>query len=89
MDKNYVYIFNIKEKRAIIYLLPRKDYFKVAMIFGEKATQKILKSNISDEIKKELESAKAYVEGRGIRIDIKDASNIVDITKMIDIKLQH
>ena len=48
----YGWSFRIKDKkRAIIYLLPRDSYFKVAFVFGEKATQQILPSKISDEIK--------------------------------------
>jgi len=84
----YGWSFRIKDKkRAIIYLLPRDKYFKVAFVFGEKATQQILGSKISEEIKSELMNAKKYAEGRGIRIDIKDKNNIFDIKELIEIKL--
>lgn len=34
--KKYVWSFRIKDKkRAIIYLLPRQNYFKVAFVFGQ------------------------------------------------------
>ena len=84
----YGWSFRIKDKkRAIIYLLPRDKYFKVAFVFGEKATQQILSCKISDEIKSELKNAKVYAEGRGIRLDIKDRSNLSDIKELIEIKL--
>jgi len=84
----YGWNYKIKDtKRAIIYLLPRDKYFKVAFVFGQKATYAILKSKISTEIKNELEEAKVYAEGRGIRIEIKDANIINDIKELIDIKL--
>jgi hypothetical protein len=75
------------KKRAIIYLLPRESYFKVAFVFGQKATNQIMESTISDEIKTELQNAKVYAEGRGIRIEIKEGSKIGDIKKLVEIKL--
>lgn len=88
--EKYGWNFRIKDKkRAIIYLLPREKYFKVAFVFGQKATDTIMKSQISGEIKVELEAAKVYAEGRGIRIDITDETVIQDIKALIDIKIAH
>jgi hypothetical protein len=84
----YGWAFRIKNsKRTIVYLLPRKNYFKVAFVFGQKATDIILQSNLSDEIKLNLKSARVYAEGRGIRIEIKSKTILKDIKKLIDIKL--
>jgi hypothetical protein len=86
--KKYGWSYRIKDKkRAIIYFLPRDSYFKVAFVFGQKATDEILASGISSEIKNELEQAKKYAEGRGIGIEIKDDSKIPDIKKLVEIKL--
>lgn len=74
-------------KRVLVYLLPRNKFFKVAMVFSQKATDLILESDISENIKAELKAAKVYTEGRGIRIDIKDDSLLNDIKKLIQIKL--
>lgn len=83
----YGWSFRIKDKkRAIIYLLPRDKFFKVAMVFGEKAVDAVLKSEVSDMIKTELKTAKAYAEGRGIRIEIRDKSLVGDVKRLIDIK---
>jgi hypothetical protein len=86
--KKYGWSFRIKDKkRAIIYLLPRDSYFKVAFVFGQKATDHILSSDISKEIKEELSNARVYAEGRGIRITVKDDKKFADIKKLIRIKL--
>jgi hypothetical protein len=80
--------FRIKDKkRVIIYLLPRDKFFKVAFVFGQKATDQILESDVSDEIKAELKAAKVYAEGRGIRIEIRDNSKVEDIRKLIKYKI--
>ena len=53
---NYGWSLRIKdEKRAIVYLLPRDRFFKVAFVFGQKATDMIMKSQIANSIKTELE----------------------------------
>ena len=86
--KKYGWSFRFKDKkRAIIYLLPREEYFKVAFVFGQKATDQVLESDIAPEIKEELASARKYVEGRGIQIEIKNAEILADIRKLIEIKL--
>ncbi|MBK9048008.1 MAG: DUF3788 family protein [Bacteroidetes bacterium] len=74
-------------KRVLVYLLPREHYFKVALVFGNKAVLQIQQSDISEQIIKELLAAKPYAEGRGIRIDVRDNENIRDIQKLIEIKI--
>ncbi len=88
--KKYGWSYRIKDKRrAIIYFLPRDKYFKVAFVFGDKAMTKIMRSNVSERIKKELNEARKYVEGRGIRIEVKNESIIPDIEQLIEIKLSN
>jgi hypothetical protein len=87
--KNSDGVFESKIKRVIIYLLPRNKFFKVAFVFGQKASEKILESNISDNTKAELFAAKVHAEGRGIRIEVRDRSNLKDIEKLIKIKIDH
>jgi hypothetical protein len=89
-SEKYGWSFRISEKkRVLIYLLPRDKFFKVAFVFGQKATDEILKSNISEAIVNELKSAKVYAEGRGIRIEVRDKSIIDDIKKLITIKIKN
>jgi hypothetical protein len=88
--KKYGWSFRIKDKkRAVIYLLPRDKYFKAAFVFGDKAVNNIMHSKISNDIKKEINQAKKYAEGRGIRIDVKDDLVIFDIEQLINIKLNN
>jgi hypothetical protein len=88
--KKFGWSFRVTDKkRVIVYLLPREAYFKVAFVFGQKATDTILNSTISDTIKNELLEAKVYAEGRGIRIDVRDPGVLEDIKRLIDIKLAY
>ncbi len=84
----YGWSYRLKDKkRAIIYLLPRKDFFMVAFVFGQKAFEAIMKSDIHDNIKTDLSNARVYAEGRGIRIEVRNISTTADIMKLIDFKL--
>jgi hypothetical protein len=88
--QKYGWSFRIKDKkRAIIYLLPRSGFFLVAFVYGEKATQTVMASDIATEIKEVIASAKVYAEGRGFRIEVRNDQNLTDIKKLIDIKLQY
>lgn len=88
--KNYGWSYRIKDKkRAIIYLLPRNGYFKVAFVFGQKATDQILESDISAEIKDQLMKTKKYAEGRGISIDVANEDILMEIKKLVWIKMKN
>jgi hypothetical protein len=82
--------FRMKDKkRAIIYLIPQDGYFKAALVFGRKATDEVMASRVSTEIKTELESAKVYAEGRGIRIEVRDERMTGNIKILVDIKVRN
>jgi hypothetical protein len=84
----YGWSFRIKDKkRAIVYFLPRDGFFKVAFVFGQKAMDDILASDVSEKIKTDLQNARVYAEGRGIQIEVYDDSNLTDIKKLVEIKL--
>lgn len=88
--EKYGWNFRISDKkRVLIYLLPRDKFFKVAFVFGQKATDEILKSDIAESIKTEIKNAKVYAEGRGIRIDVKNTKVVNDVKKLLKIKISN
>ncbi|MFA6276168.1 MAG: DUF3788 family protein [Pedobacter sp.] len=89
-SEKFGWSFRIKDsKRVLVYLLPRDNFFKTAFVFGQKATEKILESDIAESIKTELKAAKVYAEGRGIRIEVRDNGNFIDLQKLIKIKIMN
>lgn len=88
--KKYGWSYRIKDKRrAILYFLPREEYFMAALVFGQKAYDQIMKEDIASTIKNDLGQARKYAEGRGIRIDVRDRTNLTDIKKLVIIKLSN
>ena len=86
--KKYGWSFRMKrKKRNIIYFLPCAGFFKVAFVFGLKASGKVMLSNVSESIKTELKNAKVYAEGKGIRIDVKNNQILDDIKTLVQIKV--
>lgn len=77
------------KKRVIIYLLPRDKFFKCAFVFGGKAYNAVMESDVSDEIKNELKAAKPYAEGRGIRLEVKNKAPLNDLQKLVTIKITY
>jgi hypothetical protein len=77
------------KKRVIVYMIPCDGYFKIGLVYGEKATNDSKKSSLSATILSIIESAPVYAEGRGFRIDLKDNSYLADLRKLILIKLKY
>lgn len=89
-SEKFGWSYRIKDnKRVLVYLLPRDKFFITAFVFGEKALDQIFKSDISEPIKLELRNAKKYAEGNGIRIEVKNLSDIKDIQKLVIIKIEN
>ncbi len=86
----YGWSFRVSDaKRVLVYMLPRSGFFKVSMVFGQKATEQILRNDISEDTKAKLREAKVYAEGRGIRLEIRDDAMICDVKKLIAIKVSN
>lgn len=75
------------KKRNVVFVGPENGYFRLAFAIGEKAYTKIIQSDLPDYIKKELTTAKIYVEGRPLRIEIRKQEDIEPIYEIIRIKL--
>jgi hypothetical protein len=64
----YGWSFRIKDKKqAIVYFLPSDGFFKVAFVFGTRAMNEIIASDISEVLRTDLQNARVYAEGRGFR----------------------
>jgi hypothetical protein len=88
--KNYGWqLKTLLKKSNLFFLIPYDSFFKIVLIFGDRAVAEIEKSTISDQIKIDIINAKKYMEGRGIGIDVKDGEFIEDIKVLIDLKINN
>jgi hypothetical protein len=77
------------KKKVIVYLLPRDKFFKTSFVFGHKATEQIVESNIAESIKETLKAARVYAEGRGVVVEVREDSVLNDVEQLISIKISN
>jgi hypothetical protein len=77
------------KKRNICFLGPRQGFFLIAFVFGDKAVDSVLAGDLPEHVKTELATAKKYAEGRGIRVEVREKSEVELIKKLIRIKLSN
>jgi hypothetical protein len=79
----------IRKKRTILYLSPRPRHFVTALVFGAKATAVVLSSEVPEAVKRALNEARAYAEGRGIRLETRTDEDVAVMQKLAAIKMAH
>ncbi len=75
------------KKRNLFFIGIYDGYFRISFVFGDKAVNTIMESNVSDVTKETLSEARKYAEGRGISFEIFDNKHLDDIQKLIKIKI--
>jgi hypothetical protein len=77
------------KKRNLFFCSAYDNYFRVVFVFGDKAVAAVEQSDLPLNIVEELRSAKKYMEGRGIAIEVKNPKDVVNIKKLIEIKIKN
>jgi hypothetical protein len=77
------------KKRNLLFFIPYSKYFRIGLVFGDKAVDEILKSDLPKEITEEIKKTKKYAEGRGLRIDVKEKKNLEIVMKLLRIKVMN
>jgi len=77
----------IQKKRTILYMIPHRNHFAADFVLGEKAVQRALAGDLPDPIKNLMLSAKKYVEGRGVRCEVRTKKDVEIVKKLADIKM--
>ena len=75
------------KKRNLFFIIIYDGYFRIGFVFGEKAVISVLESGIDPSLKKELEEARKYAEGRGLAIRVDNADRLEDIKELVKIKV--
>lgn len=79
----------LSKKRNLLFVGPENGYFIVAFVFGDRAVEAVSKSQLPETIKNELINARKYAEGRGIRFEIRDDSDLENVKELIRIKIEN
>jgi hypothetical protein len=79
----------LMKKRNLFFFTPYEKYFRLAFIFGDKAVSAVEKSDLPVKMVQELKSAKRYIEGRGLRLEVKKKTDIKNIITLVAIKINN
>jgi hypothetical protein len=74
-------------ERIILYMTPCQGYFLVSFALGQKAVAAAQNSDLPASILKTIDSAKKYAEGRGVRLEIRKATDVPSVEKLAVIKM--
>jgi hypothetical protein len=74
-------------KRNLCFLTARDGFFTATFVLGDKGVSIAEQSKLPPDVISQLVNAKKYVEGRGIRIDVKSRRSLAHATMLLDIKL--
>ena len=79
----------LRKKRNLFFVAPCEKYFRIAFVFGNKAVHEVEASALPPTMIKELKNAKRYVEGRGIRLEVRKKADVKNIITLTAIKVNN
>ncbi len=77
------------KKRNLFFFTVYPHFFRIAFVFGDKAVEAVISSDLRSDIKKSLQEARKYAEGRGLRLDVRTSNDAECVKKLITIKIAH
>jgi len=75
------------DKRTILYMTPCRDCFLASFALGEKAVSAAKGSKLSPQVLDLIDRAPRYAEGRGVRLEVRSASDLRQIELLAGIKM--
>ncbi len=76
-------------KRNLMYLIPQEGTFLMAVIFGAKAVAAAQTAGLPEHVLAELNAAKRYVEGTGIRLEVGQEADLKWVKQLLALKLEY
>ena len=78
-----------KDKRVILYMLPRQGYFLTSFVLGEKAVKAAHDSGLPKNILNVIDGAKQFAEGRSVKLEIRRAEDVLAVENLAIIKMRN
>jgi hypothetical protein len=78
-----------KKSKTIFWLSIIPNSFQITFYFGDKAESEIVKSNISDTLKKQFSEGKRFGKIRALTLLMNEKNNVDFVKELIIIKLKY
>lgn len=73
-------------ERVIVYMTPRAGSFLVSFALGERAVEAALAARLPAHVRKAIEGAPRYAEGRGVRIEVRGKRDLPALAELARLK---
>ena len=77
----------IQKKRTILYMTPARGFFYVGFVLGEKAVKAAHATRLPAAVIAEIDGARKYAEGRGVRLEVKTKKMVEAVKKLAAVKM--
>jgi hypothetical protein len=86
--KKHGWALRLKRRdRALLYLKPLEQYFRVSLALGPRAVQAARGEKLPAHVLRLIDEAVQYPEGKAVRLDIHDPKDIAIAIQLAAIKL--
>lgn len=86
--KKWGWSLRLKHKnRAVLYMTPSTGYFYAGLALGEKAVAAANASDLPQSLLEIINGSQKYAEGRGVRLDVRSASDLANVIQLAAIKM--
>jgi hypothetical protein len=75
-----------EKKRVLVYCTPVRGAFLVGLALGTKAEAAARESGLPSSVVALLDAAPVYAEGRGLRLEVKDAAGVAAALRLVAAK---
>jgi len=87
--KNYGWAVRFRAGgKALLSIYPRKESFTVQIVLSQTGAEQALSLNLSKKVRKVIEEAHQFHEGRWVFIKVESQQNLNDIQRLLLIKSQ-
>ena len=73
--------------RTLLYANPMVGAFEVTVVIGERAAQAALAGRVSKALHASIRAAKPYVEGRPVRVMVREQADLAGVEQLVAVKL--
>lgn len=87
-SKQSPWVLKVSQRdRTLFYATPMAEAFEVTVVLGERATEAALAGRVSRELHPSIRAARKYVEGRPVRVVIRDQADLAGVEQLVAVKL--
>ena len=74
--------------RTLFYIAPKPGHFEVTVVLGERAVAAALAGRVGKKLHASIREAKAYVEGRPVRVLVSTKAGLRAVEDLVAVKLK-